>query len=159
MQETALINSSHISELQYEVSSFNFNHFCDTKNFTDNLCGGFFINDYYTGNILYFFGAAFMVLSLMLLEKINPNSDFKKSNLPFLIVNSVIFAFAIFAYAAFDRVLVGLIYSLIVMLVADFIFITIRKKYLQYPIITYTAITYSLGTLAALLVKLSSLSL
>lgn len=28
-----------------EVSSFNFNNFCDTKNFGGDLCGGFFVND------------------------------------------------------------------------------------------------------------------
>lgn len=137
----------------HEVSSFNFNQFCDVKNILGDLCSGFFFNDYYTGNILYFLGAALMIFSLMLLEKMKPSKDYKKKDLLATLVNAVIYAFAIFAYSAFDRVLVGLIYSVTVMLVADFLFLQLRQKYLQYPIITYTAATYTLGTLATLIIK------
>jgi len=137
----------------HEVSSFNFNNFCDVKKFSGNLCGGFFFNDYYTGNILYFIGAALMVVSLMLLEKINPNRKYHKKDLLATIINSVIYAFAIFAYAGFDRVLVGLIYSVIITIVASFLFIQIRKNYLNYPVIFYTTLTYFLGTIAALIIR------
>ena len=137
----------------HEVSSFNFNHFCDTKNFEGDLCGGFFFNDYYTGNIFYFVGAALMVFSLMFLEKLNPSKDYKKKDLALTIINALIYALAIFAYAAFDRVSVGIIYSLAVTAVALFLFSKIRKNYLQYPVITYTTITYSVGTLAALIIR------
>lgn len=137
----------------HEVSSFNFNHFCDTKEFTDDLCGGFFINDYYTGNIFYFVGGALVVYSLMFLEKLNPSKDYKKKDLIATIINAIIYAFAIFAYAAFDRVSVGIIYSLAVTTVSLYLFFQIRKKYLEYPVITYTALTYTLGTLAALIVR------
>src|SRR3989338_5145983 len=59
----------------HEVSSFNFNQFCDTKNFQGNLCGSMFFNDYYTGNILYFVGGILMYLSLLLFEQRNPNKN------------------------------------------------------------------------------------
>lgn len=137
----------------HEVSSFNFNQFCDTKNFSGNLCKGFFFNDYYTGNILYFIGAGAMVISLMLFEKLTPNKKYSKKDLSITLINAALYAFAIFAYAAFDVVLVGLIYSVIIMLFADFLFLKIRKNYLQYPIITYAAATYTLGTLVALIVR------
>jgi len=138
----------------HEVSSFNFNNYCNVKNFSGNLCGGFFFNDYYTGNIIYFIGATLMIVSLMLLEKINPDKKYQKKDLLATIINSVIYAFAIFAYAAFDTVLVGLIYSVIVTIIAGFLFLQIRKNYLNYPVIFYTALTYFLGTIAALIFRL-----
>lgn len=137
----------------HEISSFNFNNFCDVKSFSGNQCGGFFFNDYYTGNILYFIGAALMVGSLMFLEKTNRNKNYKKKDLAITVVNAAIYAFAIFAYAAFDVVLIGIIYSVIVTVVADILFLQIRKKYLQYPVIFYTALTYSLGTIVAILFR------
>lgn len=138
----------------HEISSFNFNNFCDTKNFSGDQCGGFFFNDYYTGNIFYFLGATLMIGSLMLLEKINPNKSYKKKDLLVTIINAVIYAFAIFAYAAFDAVLVGLVYSIIITFFAGVLFLKVKKKYLEYPVIFYTLVTYSLGTLFALIVRL-----
>jgi hypothetical protein len=137
----------------HEVSSFNFNYFCDPKSFSGDLCGGFFFNDYYTGNIYYFIGAAFMIISLLLLERLNPNKTYKRQDLPVTLINAIIYAFAIFAYAAFDEVLVGLIYSLVIMVFADILFFLVRKRYLEHPFITYTAATYTLGTLAALVMR------
>lgn len=138
----------------HEVSSFNFNQYCDTNNFSGDLCGGFFFNDYYTGNIFYFIGAAFMVASLMLLERLRPNQNYKRKDLAVTLVNAFIYSLAIFAYAAFDRVLVGLVYSALIMIFADLLFLQVRKRYLQFPVITYTAATYTLGTIAALITKL-----
>ena len=66
----------------------------------------------------------------------------------------LIYAFAIFAYAAFDKVLVGLIYSLIISIISINLFLQIKNKYLEYPVITYTTLTYTIGTLAALVVRL-----
>lgn len=138
----------------HETAGFFFNQYCDVKNFIGQLCGGLFFNDYYTGNIFYFIGAALMVIPLLFLEKILPNKEYQEKDLAVTLINAVIYAFAIFAYAAFDRVLVGLAYSIIVSLIALWFFVPIRKKYLSYPIITYTTTTYVLGTLTALIVKL-----
>ncbi|MBI3486160.1 hypothetical protein HY025_04445 [Candidatus Daviesbacteria bacterium] len=137
----------------HEVSSFNFNNFCDAKNFSGELCNGFFFNDYYTGNIIYFIGGGLMVISLLFFEKLNPNKSYQKKDLFLTLINAVIYSLAIFAYAAFDKVLVGLVYSLIIMLIADFLFLNLRKKYLQYPVITYTTATYTLGTILALIFR------
>lgn len=140
----------------HEVASFTFNQYCDTKNFTGDLCGGLFFNDYYTGNIFYFVGGALMVTSLMLFEKLSPNKNWGKKDMRILVVNAVLYAVAIFAYAAFDRVLVGLVYSLIMTLISLYIFLPLRKKYLHYPVISYTALTYTLGTLAAIVVRFTN---
>jgi hypothetical protein len=138
----------------HEISGFNFNNFCDTKNFSGDLCTGFFINDYYTGNILYFIGGFLMIIPVLLLEKLNPNKSWTKKDMKIALINAVIYSLAIFAYSGFDRVLVGLIYSGIVMIIADILWLKVRKKSLNFPLHTYTAATYTLGTLAALLVRL-----
>ena len=137
----------------HEVSSFNFNHYCDVYNFSDNLCGGFFINDYYTGNIYYFFGGALMVISLLFMERLIPSMRFTPKEIVVTLLNSVVYALAVFAYAAFDRVVVGIVYSVIVTIIADFLLLSVRKKFRQYPVTTYTAATYTLGTIAALIVR------
>lgn len=137
----------------HEVSSFNFNHFCDTKNFKGDLCGGMFFNDYYTGNILYFFGAFLMSVSILLFEQVNPNRTYQKKDLPITIINAIVFAFAVFAYAGFDRVLVGFVFSLIMTLLAWILFWSKRKNSERVPYTFYTVISYTIGTLAALLIR------
>jgi hypothetical protein len=137
----------------HELASFMFNHYCDVKKFTGNLCSGLFFNDYYTGNIYYFIGGFTIVASLLLFELKRPNQAYSKKDLPMTVINAVVYAFAIFAYAAFDVVLVGLAYSLITTIFALSLFAKIRKRYLNYPLITYTTLTYVLGTVAALLVR------
>lgn len=137
----------------HELASFLFNNYCDVKNFTGNLCNGFFFNDYYTGNIYYFIGGFAMVASLLLLELKKPNHNYSKKDFPITLVNALIYAFAIFAYAAFDVVLVGLIYSLITTAFTVILFAKIRRKYLKYPLITYTTITYLIGTISAVLLR------
>lgn len=137
----------------HEVSSFNFNTYCDPESFRGNLCTGFYINDYYTGNILYFIGGIGMVLSLLIAEKIYPSVTYRKKDLKFTIINALIYSLAIFAYAAFDEVLVGLVYSVIITLTAGWLFLKVRRNYLHYPVITYTVITYGVGTIGAVLVR------
>lgn len=137
----------------HELASFLFNHYCDVARFSGDLCGGFFFNDYYTGNIYYFIGGFMMVASLLLFERGRPNETYKKKDLPITIVNAAVYAFAILAYAAFDRVLVGITYSIITTVFAIALFLQVRTKYLQYPVITYTSLTYALGTVAAAIVR------
>ena len=137
----------------HEVSSFNFNYFCSPESYLEDFCSGFFFNDYYTGNIYYFVGAALMTASLFFLERLSPNKIYRRKDLPMMLINAVIYAFAIFAYAAFDEVLIGLVYSLIIMILAEILLFLARKRYLEHPFITYSAVTYTLGTLAALVMR------
>lgn len=137
----------------HEVASFYFNQYCDTQKITGVLCNSLFFNDYYTGNILYFIGGILMVLSTLLLELKRPNTMFKKKDFWILVVNAVVYGLAIFAYAAFDVVLVGIVYSTIMAIISFLLFLSIRRKYLQYPVITYTTIIYVVGTVAAVIVR------
>src|SRR5947207_9109242 len=40
----------------HEMAGFVFNTFCPVKTFTSVLCHALFLNDYYSGNIVYFLG-------------------------------------------------------------------------------------------------------
>lgn len=138
----------------HEVSSFNLNQFCDPAHPAGDQCSSFFFNDYYTGNVLYFLGGALMVIAILLMEQLNPYQVFTRKDVAVSLVNAVIYAVAIFAYAAFDRVLVGLIYAVIITFIADVLYLLVRKDYRHYPVVTYTAATYTIGTAMALIVRL-----
>ena len=137
----------------HETAGYIFNSFCDTVNIQVGVCGSSFFNDYYFGNILYFVGGYLMTIVLVLLERKNLPADFDRKNWNILLVNAVVFAFAIFAYSAFDRVLVGLIYSLVTTLTILFLLLSSDKKYNGLPYTTYAFVTYALGTTASLIVR------
>ena len=137
----------------HEMASYTLNQYCNVKSLIGVFCNGQYFNDYYTGNIFYFIGALLMLLPILLTEKRVSNSSYQKKDVPVTVVNAVIYAFAIFAYAAFDPALVGLVYSVVIFLFSGVLWLTIRNKYLQYPVIFYTALTYTIGTIAALLFR------
>jgi hypothetical protein len=137
----------------HEVASYIFNTFCDTTTVAAGFCGSSFFNDYYFGNILYFVGGYLMTVVLLLLERNNLQANFDRKNWTILFVNSVVFAFAIFAYSAFDRVLVGLIYSLVTTFTILILLLTSDKNFTQLPYTAYALITYALGTGASLIVR------
>lgn len=136
----------------HEIGSFFFNQYCDTKNFSDILCTGFFINDYYYGNILYFIGGTLMILPLLFLEHTKQFFQMDRRNMVILYVNGIFYSLAIFAYSAFDRVAIGLIYSLTIMVVSDILLFHHWKKRNRIPVILYTSVCYTLGALGALYV-------
>lgn len=138
----------------HELASYLFNTFCPVKNFSSPECKSMYFNDYYFGNILYFVGAFLMNISLLVLERIKPNLNFSKKDLMVTSINSFVYAFAIFAYAAFDRVLVGLVYSLIVMIIADLSLLTFNKGYQKIPFTFYLALSYTVGTIASIVIRL-----
>lgn len=137
----------------HELASYLFNTFCPIKNFSSLQCQSMYFNDYYFGNILYFTGAFLMNTSLLIFERIKPNINFSKKDLVVTSINSLVLAFAVFAYAAFDRVLVGIVYSMLTMITVYFFLFTWKKKYIRIPFTFYIAIAYTIGTLASILVR------
>ena len=95
-----------------------------------------------------------MYLSLLLFEQRNPNKNYQKKDLPVTIINSLIFSFAIFAYSGFDRVLVGLVFSLTMMMISLILLYQKRGKIFEAPYTLYTVLSYSIGTIAALAVRI-----
>lgn len=137
----------------HETAGYIFNNFCNTKHITGLLCGGTFFNDFYFGNILYFAGGLLMNLVLLVFEQLDPESEFNRKEYAILGINAVIYSLAIFAYAAFDRVLVGLGYSLVMTAVIYGMVLIRRTKMSNLPVTVYFAVTYTLGTLASLIVR------
>jgi hypothetical protein len=138
----------------HELASFLFNQYCEIDKVSGQLCGSLFFNDYYTGNVLYFLGAFLFTLVLILLEISQPRILITTRDMWLLVPNCLIYALAIVAYAGFDRVLVGLVYSLITALVAVGILFRYRKEMRYLPVTVYTVLTYAIGTLIACLVRL-----
>ncbi|HSX40556.1 MAG TPA: hypothetical protein VLF68_02990 [Candidatus Saccharimonadales bacterium] len=137
----------------HEVASFLFNNFCDTKVVAGGFCGSAFFNDYYFGNIVYFIGAILFTVPLILFERSNPEKSFRRNDWIVLEINAIVYALTIFAYAGFDRVLVGLWYSIIATIIILFLLFTSKQKFKYLPFTVYSAIVYILGTAASLLVR------
>jgi len=113
----------------HEMASFALSASCDADHVVGDFCGGLFFNDFYTGNIMYFVGAFLMTASVLVLERMRPAAEpFGRGALAVLAVNAVIFALTVLAYAGFDRVLVGLAYSVAMTLFVLACFLPIRSR-------------------------------
>ena len=137
----------------HELASFLLNQYCDVTRVSGTLCESLFFNDYYAGNILYFIGAFLLIIPLLLLEISQPLFVMQRNDFWLLLPNCGIYALAIIAYAGFDQVIVGLVYTLFTLLVAISILFVQRKKILQLPVTNYTVITYAIGTIVACIVR------
>jgi hypothetical protein len=140
----------------HELASYFYNTFCDTNRIESVECGSMFFNDFYTGNIMYFAGLFMSNLSLILLELKSPGrKKFGRQDMAVLLGNSVVLALMFFAYAAFDKVIVGLVYVVLSAIIFVPILLLNRKRYLHLPFTIYTALTYLLSAAASLVVRLS----
>ncbi len=137
----------------HELGSFLLNQYCDPQHIQTAVCGSFFANDYYVGNISYFIGALIMNYALVLLEILSPRYLLTRKDLLYLIPNVLLYAFTIVAYAGFDRVIVGLVYALVATIVVDLTLVLKRQQSAQLPFTVYLSLTYTLGTVAALIVR------
>jgi hypothetical protein len=143
-----------VGEGWHEVTSFTLNQHCDVQNISGDLCGGLFINDYYTGNILFFIGGIGMATAVMILDRLNPSIAWDDRNVVIGAVNSFIYSFTFFAYAAFDAVLVGLYSTATLSLIALVLLAGVVRRWRQHPYIGYSAFAYTLATAASLIVRL-----
>ena len=137
----------------HELGSFLLNQYCDVTRVSGELCGSLFFNDYYAGNILYFIGAFLIYIPLVLLEISRPRFLMQRRDFWLLLPNCLIYALALIAYAAFDRVIVGLVYTLITTFVSIIILFVQSKKILQLPVTNYMALTYTIATVVTCIVR------
>ena len=137
----------------HELASFLFNQYCDVTKVSGELCGSLFFNDYYTGNILYFIGAFLMTIPLILLEIAQPRFIMQRRDFWLLLPNALIYALAIIAYAGFDRVIVGLVYTLLIALIIVPILFMHRKKLSHLPVTNYMALIYTVGIVVSCIVR------
>jgi len=140
----------------HELASYLLNSRCaDPAHPVGTLCGGLFVNDFYTGNILFFAGGLLMTASLLVAERLQPATTFARRDVALLSVNAVVFAATVVAYAAFDTVLVGLVFALVMQVVSVAMWLPVRREPLRYPVTLYTLITYALGAVVAVALRLS----
>jgi len=137
----------------HEVASFTLNTYCDAHNPTGNLCQGLFINDYYAGNLIFFVGGVIMNAVLLALATQQPMERFNNTDMAILLVNSLVYAFTWFAYAAFDVVLLGLIFAALLALISIVAFLRVRWNAREYPYITYSVVAYILATIATVIYR------
>lgn len=137
----------------HEVASFMFNTYCDVTNLAGDLCNGLFINDYYAGNLIFFVGGVMMNGSILALATQHREQRFDNKDMAILLVNSLVYAFTWFAYAAFDVVLLGLFFAALLAIIAIVAFIKVKRNVREYPYITYSAVAYTLATIATLIYR------
>jgi hypothetical protein len=141
----------------HELGSFTLQAYChpDAVRGSDKLCDGLFFNDFYTGNSMFFFGALVTTSALLSLEQCSPlGVGMSRKATVVLVINAVVYAFAVVAYAGFDTVLVGLAFTLVMAAVALRSLAVVRWQYRKHPFITYTTLTYVLGGAAGVAVRL-----
>lgn len=138
----------------HELASFQYNTFCPPFSPDSSvMCQGMFFNDYYIGNGLYFIGAFLMNTALILFEGMRPLPAASRRDMIITTVNAVFYSLAIIAYAAFDLVVVGLVFTLISMVTIDLLLWRSRHALATRPFTTYAAIAYTLGGALATLLR------
>ena len=147
----------------HEVASFLYNTFCNIKATGTGICGASFFDDYYFGNIVYFVGLLFSNLALILLELRSPLSKSDTKQTIISIANGVLYALTLFAYAAFDRVLVGLWFVTIMAVLVVFVVIvnnlakrdlaSLGKRLTLTPFTLYSLTAYCLSTILTAIIR------
>jgi hypothetical protein len=138
----------------HELASFQLNTFCPTP--PDSvMCQGMFFNDFYFGNGLYFIGAFLLNTSLIVLEGMHPSSPASRRDMIYITLNALVYSLAIIAYAAFDVVVVGLIFTLISMATIDLLLWRSKQPYTTRPFTSYAAIAYTIGGIVGLVLRVA----
>jgi hypothetical protein len=139
----------------HELGSFTYQTYCHPDRLgVDPLCGGLYINDFYTGNAMFFAGALMTTSALLMLERRAPQgAGFSTGALAVALVNALVYAFAVIAYAGFDQVLVGFAFTVVMAFVAIAYLSTTGREWRRYPLTVYTAATFVLGAAVAAAVR------
>jgi hypothetical protein len=137
----------------HEVASFTLNTYCDLNNLAGNLCQGLFINDYYAGNLIFFVGGVMMNTSVLALATQHREQRFNNTDMAILLINSLVYAFTWFAYAAFDVVLLGLFFAVLLAIISIVAFIKTGRNIREYPYITYSVVAYPLAAIATIIYR------
>ena len=138
----------------HEVASFMFNEFCDTKHFTSAACGSMYINDYFFGNIVYFVGLGLSTLSIILFEVRRPDLSYTRADQKVTLANGLVLGLTFIAYDAFDLVAVGLVSTIVLALIYDWLLLTSRARVRTTPFTLYSAVGFTLAALIATPIRL-----
>ena len=114
---------------------------------------GLFINDYYAGNLIFFIGGVMMNTVLLALATQQKMDRFNNNDMIILLVNSLVYAFTWFAYAAFDVVLLGLYFAALLAIISIAAWLKVKRNMREYPYITYSVVAYTLATIATIMYR------
>ncbi|MBI4079268.1 MAG: hypothetical protein HY429_03145 [Candidatus Levybacteria bacterium] len=142
-----------LGEGLHEVASALFNTYCNTEVIESTMCGSMFVNDYYTGNVYFFVGLLMIDIALFLIERRNPQKKVTGKQLAIVLANSLVFTLTFIAYAAFDKVSVGLLFLILSMIVANGFLLTSNAKYRLLPFTLYASVAYTLATIATAIIR------
>lgn len=138
----------------HELASFQLNTFClDATANASVMCQGMFFNDFYFGNGVYFLGAFLMNTSLIVLEGMRPFAPVSRRDMIIATVNALVYSLAIIAYAAFDVVAVGLVFTVVSMLTIDFLLWRSRHPMNIRPFTYYAAVAYTVGGILGIVLR------
>jgi hypothetical protein len=143
-----------LGEGLHEVALFLFTQYCPPDQVASAMCKSMFFDAYYVGNILYFIGALAFTVPLLIFEQMQPRYRMTNTDSVWVAVNAIFWALALIAYAGFDRVLVGLVFVAIMLIIAVFLFVRSRLHYRMLPYTFYTLLAYGLAVVGALIVRL-----
>lgn len=138
----------------HELASFQYNTFCPPIAADSTImCQGMYFNDYYFGNGLYFVGAFLMNTSLILFEGRHPLVPVSRGDMIIVTINALFYSLAIIAYAAFDVVVVGLVFTLISMVTIDVLFWRAKHALATRPFTYYAMVAYTVGGVIATILR------
>jgi hypothetical protein len=137
----------------HEIASFFYNTYCPVNTAPANLCSGLFINDYYLGNSLYFIGIILTNIVIICFELQKPARTFTNKDMPIMALNSLVYALGLFAYAAFDKVSIGIIFITLATLIVNVLLFLSRKPMRILPFTSYCAIAYTLAFIASIIFR------
>jgi hypothetical protein len=137
----------------HELASFQFNTFCPITARPTVMCQGMFFNDYYIGNGLYFVGAFLLNTALIQLEGLRPVAPVVRRDMIIIVANALVYALAIIAYAAFDVVAVGLVFTVISMVTIDLVLWRSPHALATRPYTFYMAVAYTVGGILGIVLR------
>jgi hypothetical protein len=138
----------------HEVASFLLGTYCPTDPFESAICKSLFADSYYVGNILYFIGAWAFTVPLLIFEQMRPRDRISRNDSILIAINAIFFALAVTAYAGFDRVWVGFVFTGFMLITVVLVLVLSRHNYRTAPYALYTIFAFTLGMVGAIVARL-----
>ncbi|MDZ4719845.1 MAG: hypothetical protein SH847_15455 [Roseiflexaceae bacterium] len=93
--------------------------------------------------------------SLIVLEGMRPFAPASRRDMIYITINALVYSLAIIAYAAFDVVVVGLVFTIISMCTIDLLLWRSKHALATWPFTSYAAISYTIGGILGLILRVA----
>jgi hypothetical protein len=139
----------------HEVTNYLNIRFCERGDAESTLCNIIGYNDDEFSHYVYYLGFILLNVSLIGMEYSMPRIQrASRSDLFFVLVNSLLIGLGIFANLAFEEIGLDLVFFGSVLLLALALLVFGKRSFYRLPIISYFAASYSLGVVGTILYKL-----